>query len=42
MQSPEVIEVTEETPSFNKDEWIGKGQQYSKEEHAPLAFEILH
>jgi hypothetical protein len=36
MQSPEVIEVTKETPSFNEDEWIGKGRQYTKEEHAPL------
>ena len=35
MQSPEVIEVTEEAPSFNEDEWIGRGWQYPKGEHAP-------
>jgi hypothetical protein len=36
MQLPEVIRVTEETVSFNEDEWIGKGRQYPKEEHARL------
>lgn len=33
MQSPEVIEVNEEQPSFNEEEWIGKkNRQYSKGE----------
>ena len=35
MQSPTVIEVNDEPPSFNEDEWIGKGRQYPKED-APL------
>ena len=37
MESPEVIEINEEPPSFNEDDWIGKGRQYPKEEDAPLA-----
>jgi hypothetical protein len=37
MQSPEVIELNEEPPSFKKEEWIGTGRQYPKAEHAPLA-----
>ncbi|KAF8814343.1 hypothetical protein BYT27DRAFT_7250099 [Phlegmacium glaucopus] len=37
MQSLDIIEVSNEPPSFNKDEWIGKGQKYPKGEHVPLA-----
>ena len=37
MQAPEVIEVNEDPPSFNEDEWIGKGRKYPKAEDAPLA-----
>ena len=37
MESPEVIEINEEPPSFNEDEWIGKGRQYPKGDNAPLA-----
>ena len=37
MQSPEVIEINNEPPSFNEDDWIGKGRQYPKAENAPLA-----
>ena len=37
MESPEVIEVNKEPPSFNEDEWIRKGRQYPKEKNAPLA-----
>jgi hypothetical protein len=37
MESPEVIEVNEEPPSFNEDEWIGKGRRYPKGDDAPLA-----
>ena len=40
MQSPLVIELNEEPPSFNEDEWTGKGRQYPKEEHAPLALKF--
>ena len=34
---PEVNEVNEEPPSFNEEDWIGKGLQYLKDKDAPLA-----
>ena len=37
MQLPEVNEVNEEPPSFNEEDWIGKGLQYPKDKDAPLA-----
>ena len=37
MQLPEVNEVNEEPPSFNEEDWIGKGLQYLKDKDAPLA-----
>jgi hypothetical protein len=36
MQSPDVIEINDETP-FNEDEWIGRSRKYPKGDHAPLA-----
>ena len=37
MQPPEVIEVNDEPPLFNEEDWIGKGLQYPKDEDAPLS-----
>ena len=37
VQLPEVNEVNEEPPSFNEEDWIGKGLQYLKDKDAPLA-----
>ena len=28
MQTPEVVEVNDETPLFNEGEWIGRGPKY--------------
>ena len=41
MESPEVIEINEEPPSFNEDKWIGKGRQYPKGDDAPSALAAL-
>ena len=37
MQSPELIDLNQELLTFNEDEWIGKGRQYPKGGHVPLA-----
>ena len=33
MQTSEVIEVNDEIPSFNQDEWIGRNRKYPKGDH---------
>jgi hypothetical protein len=37
MQTSEVIEVNDETPPFNEDEWIGRNRKYPKGgDHTPI------
>ena len=37
MQTCKVIEVNDEIPPFNQDEWIGRNRKYPKGDHIPIS-----